>query len=257
MRLLRLFLIFWMTLQVCSGSAWAAAEWYLESNMLSLDASNRYVGAIVASNSSNAPVYVRATVTQLGLKEGQRVRSKDEAAVLKVSPTEFVIKPRESFRLRLLADVSKLNGPNASYYVKLEDASLLIAQADPSRSGMASGFLLAYEALVNINTDAKTNLSEKDFSLKTAQAGKLALTNLSRQHVYLERGNACPDRQTLPVDCAAIADFPKQSLLPGETLLFSAATLPYLAILVQPKLNFRIKPDRIYLPMPAQSASSL
>jgi len=224
-------------------------DWYLESNMLSLDASNRFVSTIAATNPSSSPLYIRATVTQVALKDGKRIRQEDAAGVLKISPAEFIIRPRETFRVRLLADPGKLDGASSSYYVKFEDMSQLRPAGD-KHSGLAAGYTLAYEALINVNKESLSSLTEKEFNLFKSTSGKLGLTNASKQHIYLDRGNACPDNKTLPVDCDVIPGFPKQTLLPGETVFFEASARPVLVVIAQPGLNLRSRPSRVYLPLP-------
>jgi hypothetical protein len=226
-----------------------AGGWFLATSMTSLDVSNRFVGSLAATNASNEPIYIRASVTRVSLKDGHRIRADDVEGVLKVFPAEFLLRSRETFRVRIFADASKLGNSNASYYIKLEDVSRVKLAIEGKQAGLVSGTLFAYEALVNVNPNATAELSSKDFSLKTLPSQKMALTNLSQQHIYLERGNACPEAATILVECDAIADFPKQSMLPGETLFFNSVAKPYLVMLAQPKLNARTRANRIALPV--------
>lgn len=244
-------LLFWSaSLGAVMGNPLGVGDhWYLESNMLSLDSSNRYIGVLAATNSSSTTKFLRVSVNQVMLKDGVRTRRNDEAGVLKVFPSEFVLRPKETFRVRLLGDAGKLISGNASYYVKFEDVSRLKLDAT-NIDGAGAGFLVAYEALVNMSTEPAETLTNKDFIVSRLPSGRLEITNASKRHVYLERGNACPEVATMLVECDAIADFPKQSMLPGETLLFNPVAKPYLVMLVQPKLNSRIRATRIALPLP-------
>lgn len=227
-----------------------SGDWYLGANMVGLDASNRFVSSIAATSESNEPIYIRASVTRVLLKDGQRIRAADAEGVLKISPAEFVLRPKETFRVRVFADGHKLGANSGSYYIKFEDVSHVKLANEDKQAGLVGGTLFAYEALVNVNPNSTEELKSKDFSIVSLPSRKLALTNLSKQHIYLERGNACPEAATMLVECDAIADFPRQSMLPGETLFFNPVAKPYLVMLAQPKLNARTRANRIALSLP-------
>lgn len=224
--------------------------WYLESNAISLDPSNRFIGTLTATNPSRSPVYVRVTVQKLDLLNNKRVRSTDGNSALRAFPAEFMLRPGESFPVRLLVDLENQSSNSQSYYVKLEDVSDVALAQNNAKGSFGAGYLLAYEALVAVHKSPVDKLSREHFSLSLLPSGDFGLTNLSGQHIYLNRGDACPDSRTVLVECAPVIGFPRQTMLPNEMLTIPSFGSPVLGIIANAKLNARVRSSLIYLQSP-------
>lgn len=234
-------------------------EWYLDKNLIDMTPESRFVSQINLQNPGKTPVYVRATVKRIALgDDGQRQITADETGTLRVFPEEMVLPPGGGFSARLIVDTTKLTADAQSYYVRFEDVSQLHL-AEQSKSGaLAAGFLLAYEAMVAVHRHPKNELNDKDIGFARNAKGQLALVNQSGQHIYLNRGYACPNNTQVLVECSEWPAFPRQTLLPGEAVPLGepgTATAPaYLGLLAYPVLNSRRQPNRFYKPVPAVNA---
>lgn len=233
-----------------SKNAGADGSWFLESNAVSLDPGNRFLGSLTATNPGSGPVFIRVTVERLDLANNQRVRSSEVNGALKAFPAQFMLRAGQSFPVRLLVDLSKQGEGSQSFYVKLEDVSNTVAETDETKGMVGAAYLLAYEALVSVHKSPLNKLIPAHFALSRQANGAFGLTNLSGQHVYLNRGDACPDAKTLLVNCTSINGFPRQTMLPNETLVIPAIDAPVLGVLAYPKLNMRSQPSLMYLDVP-------
>ena len=220
--------------------------WFLQTSMMTLDAGTRFVGGSVVSNTGSAPVYVRTSVEAVSIVGGERVRAVVPNGALRVYPEEFVLRPGDAFTARLVADPTQMSGDSQSFYVKFSDVSNTHPDSKSS-AGMQNGFLLAFEALVSVNKKTSSKLTSTDFAL-TREGNKHALINKSGRHVYLDRGNACPESKPMLVDCKDIPEFPRQSLLPGEAVSFAAVDDVFLGIMVFAGLNPRDRAEILYIP---------
>ena len=239
-----------MSGQAAGGSVEHDGGWFLESNMVNLDSSNRFIGNLVATNPGKGPIYLRVNVSRIQLVDGVRKVLPDADGALKAFPQEFVLRPAESFSIRLLADLSKMTNPSQSYYVNVADISNLRPDLQTLKGALVGGYLIAYDAMVSIQRESIDSLTEAHFSLTQATDGMFSLKNLSGQHIYLNRGDACPNANTVLVNCSPVEKFPRQTMLPGETLSFPAFKAPVLGMLAYPKLNIRRKASLLYLNSP-------
>ena len=233
----------------CSPAWSAGTSWHLDKNYISLHADNRYFDTLEVVNESSEMLYIKASVSQLQTADGVRTTAPATAETLLVSPDEFVVRPGASFPVRVLANANAQSADSRSYYVRLTDVSK-IREAE-LKGGMVSGFAIAYEALTVVKKTPYESLAAGNFSVHAGPvAGDWVLNNLSGQHVFLSGGYECAtDRQRL-IDCAQILDFPRQSLLPGESVAFSARlSRPFLGLLVNADLGFRLPVKAVYLPM--------
>lgn len=228
-------------------------SWFLESNAISLDPSNRFIGSLTATNPGRSPVYVRVTVEKLELKDNKRVRSVDSQSALRAFPSEFMLRPGESFPVRLLVNLAGQPSNSQSYYVKLEDVSNVALAKNNSSGVVGAAFILAYEAMVSVHKSPIEKLLPEHFSLSRLASGEFGLTNLSGQHIYLNRGDACPDSKTALVECVPVIGFPRQTMLPDEMLKFPRFDAPFIGILANAKLNMRVRSSLIHLQTPREN----
>lgn len=234
-------------------------EWYLDKNLIDMTPESRFVSQINLQNPGKTPIYVRATVKRIGLGEnGQRQIATDDTGTLRVFPEEMVLPPGGGFAARLIVDTTKLTADAQSYYVRFEDVSQLHLAEQSTSSALAAGFLLAYEAMVAVHRHPKSELSDKDIIFTRNTKGKLTLVNQSGQHIYLNRGYACPTNTQVLIECSEWPAFPRQTLLPGEAVTLdepgAGAARAYLGLLAYPVLNSRRQPNRFYKSVPAANA---
>ena len=220
--------------------------WYVEQIMMTLDAASRFVGSSVISNPGSVPVYVRTSAERVAVVNGQRQRFPVDDGSLRVYPEEFVLRPGDSFTARIVSDPSKFQGDSQSFYIKFVDIS--DTKADASAPGIQNAFLLGFEVLVSVNKSAVPKFGSDQFKL--ARLGHdYELTNLTGHHLYLNGGGICPAGKPLLVDCKPVTNFPRQSLLPNETVKFpTTAEGNSIGILVSAGLNQRDRAVMLYFP---------
>lgn len=241
-----------LPLQMVAQAQSSDETWFLSTNMLTLDPSNRFVGSVIATNHSRDPIYVRTTVSRLELRDGQRVRLPDSTGALLAYPTEFVIQPGSSFTVRILSEPGRLPADAQSYYVRLSDVSnIALADEKAASGGLRGSYLLAFDTLVAVNRQPSIALTAGQFRLETRPDRTLWLTNLSTHHVYLDQGSSCASPQTYLVDCRAIPGFPRQSMLPGESIPVPDFATPHLGLMATAGLDQRrSRQSVLYLPHP-------
>jgi P pilus assembly chaperone PapD len=251
-RLLRAGALAAVVLATASGAQAAPGDnWNIDPNVLTLDPGNRFVGNVVAINRSNSPVFVRATVTRVELgPDGQRRRAPADSGTLRVYPSEFALKPNEAFTVRLIANPALMSTKAESFYVKMVDVGEVGFSGAPPNAG-AMAVLLGFEALVAVNRERATRELPAAAFPVVAEGDKVKLTNDSQRHIYLLEGYGCPNTSTFVVDCEKVAEFPRQSLLPGESVLLSAPATAFVTIALQPDLNATASRQVLYLPRPA------
>ena len=213
-------------------------SWYLSRNQMALNAGNRYYSTLNVTNDTNEPVYIRSSVDQLALVEGKRVRTMDTEQSLTISPEEFVIAPKRSVELRIFAKPGlQANVTNQSYYVNLTDASHTQAVG----SGAHTGFILSYDFLVSVAPPIDMAPKASDFVITTLEdSHTYRVTNGSTRHIFFSDVYACGNTTQELVDCQLLKDFPKQTLLPFESIEFkSTADMKVLGILMFDDLNMR------------------
>lgn len=255
MEKLRFLLSFLLALLPLAASAAPPApvasggEWYLDNNVLDMTPANRFIGAVNLTNPGDAPIYIRASVRRLELRDGKRVQVDDAGGALRVYPEEFVLQPHAGLAARFVADLAKLQGDVQSYMVKFEDVTNVQAQ-NSEQKGLFSGYLLAYDVMIAVHRSPKTDLAAGDLTLTRDAGGKLVLTNRSGQHIYLNRGDACAAAETPLAECKPWPHFPRQTMLAGEALTLDNVTTSFLGLLAYPGLNSRRVPNRFYLAVP-------
>ena len=226
----------------------SSSSWYLEKNYSALSPGNRYFDTIGVINKTNNSLYLRASIARLDLVSGERVTTADADDVILVSPDEFVVQPGGVFPVRILANPEKQVKDAQSYYIRLTDVSNL---KTPDLGAVAStGFLLAYEVLVTVNKSDLIPLSSASFELGTdpKKNNSLVLTSKATQHIYLDQGYACPDVKIKLIDCELIIGFPKQSLLPGESVVITyPGPMTYLGLMAGIDLSFKAGAKVFYL----------
>ncbi|WP_153013064.1 hypothetical protein [Pseudacidovorax intermedius] len=227
--------------------------WYLQTIMMNLDAKNRFIGTLVIHNTSNAPIYVKSSAEQVLVVDGKRERRPVQNGALQVYPEEFVLAPGNAFTARVVADPHKMTADSQSYYVKFVDISNIRADEQQRRS-MQSAYLLGFEALVTVNRRAFPPLATDQFQLQPTASG-YTLTNDSGHHIYLDQGGLCPASKPELVRCKPLPEFPKQSMLPGETVPLSLKSLSpapgdLIGVLAYDGLNQGDRAAVLYLPMP-------
>lgn len=226
----------------------AQQAWYMESSMLLLEPSNRYVATVVATNPTPQPVYLRASTTALLAQDGRRERAPDSGPVLSVYPAEFVLHPNSSFAVRVVADARKLEGTNRSFYLKLRDVSNLVAEG--AGSAMATSTLLAHEVLVSVGARNAATVKPDMFVVRRDDQGQWRLSNRSGQHVYLQGGYGCDNAQQSLNSCNMLRDFPRQSAVMDEELRIPAPNAPFLGVLLKPSLSQQSLPQALLIPVP-------
>lgn len=227
--------------------------WSLQTSTMGLDSKNRFVGSLVVNNSATAPVYVRASAEQVIIHDGKRERRPVKDGALQVSPDEFFLAPGSAFTARIVADPQKMTADSQSYYVKFVDISNVKAD-EQQRRAMQSAYLLGFEALVTVNRRAFPPLATGQFQLQPTASG-YTLTNDSGHHIYLDQGGLCPASKPELVRCKPLPEFPKQSMLPGETVPLSLKNLSpapgdLIGVLAYDGLNQGDRAAVLYLPMP-------
>lgn len=232
----RLFATGLLCMLVASIGAATTDSWYLNKNQVALNANNRYYSTINVANDTNEPVYIKTNVDQLALVDGKRVRTSDTEQSLTISPEEFVIAPRRTVELRVFAKPGLTAATsNQSYYVNLMDASQTQAQT----SGAHTGFILSYDFLVSVAPPIDQSLKATDFVIsRLDEPLTYRVTNGSSRHIFFSDVYACEDTRQELVECRLLKDFPKQTLLPAESILFNAtADMKVLGILMYDDLN--------------------
>lgn len=228
--------------------------WYVQNSMLGLGAATRFVGGLVVSNPSASTVYVRTSVDRVAIVGGERRRLPVDNDVLRIYPEEFVLRPGDSFTARVVASPGAMPADSQSFYVKFTDISNTKSDAG-SPTGMQNAYLLAFESWVTVNRTPISRLTTDQFALGR-EGDNYTLKNLSGRHLYLDRGGMCPASKPLLVECKAFTSFPRQSILPEETVRFPATVsgddgkASYVGILVFGGLNHSDRADSIYLPIP-------
>ncbi len=226
--------------------------WSLSSNMVVLAPSNRFTTALVVTNPADRPLYVRTAVHALAVEDGRRQRRPETAGALRIYPAEFVVRPGGAVTVRLLADAGRLDGPgNQSFYATLTDVSRTVASGEDG--GVAQGISLAYDVLVSVNRQPAARLPADAFTLAGGDGGAsrpLRLSNRSGQHVMLNGGYRCADDQQALKDCQAIPAFPRQSMLPGETLDIPDVQAPFLGLWLFPSLDTTGRSQALFIPRP-------
>ncbi len=241
-------------LPLAVASTWALAEtWHIETASTLLEPANRYIGVLVATNRSDIPIYVRAKALKIVIENGKRRQAEDGAHTLSVYPAEFVLQPRSSFNVRLVADISKIEGPAQSFYVRLTDVSNIAARGE---GGMSSGVLYAYDTLVAVSKIRPSTLDPTAFAVVRNPAGGAALANQSVQHVFLQAGYRCDTDRRQLVDCEQMLPFPSQSLLPGEVLTLPELSTPYFGLLLLPTLSAQSRPRALMIPASPPTVSA-
>lgn len=230
-----------------SKSTESSSAWYLEKNYAALSSENRYFDTVAAINKTANILYLRASVARLDLVDGKRKTTPDTDEVILVSPDEFVVQPGESFPIRILANPEKQAKDAQSYYIRLTDVSNL--KVPELGAANSTGFLLAYEILTTVNKSDLTPPSSSSFTLQGDLSKKtLLLTSKASQHMFLDQGYACPEVRKKLIDCELILGFPKQSLLPGESVVISyPGPLEYLGLMAGSDLSFKIGVNVIYI----------
>lgn len=223
------------------------AAWYLEKNLMTLDADNRFFETVDVVNKSSFPLYLRATLFKMELRAGTRVVEPEAGEPLLVSPGEFVVQPGTGFPVRIMANPDLQAEDSASYYVRLTDVSSLRAEGEGS--GAVAAFSLAYDILTVVKKTAYRDILAQDFTLVAGAAeGDFRLVNDSDQHVYLGSGYACVDAQQPLVECEQVLDFPRQSLMPGEAVAVQThSSRPFLGILLKENLGANTPQKKLYL----------
>lgn len=241
-----------LPLAVASTLAFAQT-WHIETASTLLEPANRYIGVLVATNRSDVPIYVRAKTFKILVENGKRRQSEDGTHMLSVYPAEFVLQPQSSFNVRLVANISKIEGPGQSFYVRLTDVSNIAARG---QGGMSNGVLYAYDTLVAVSKTRSSILEPAAFAVLRDPAGGAALANQSLQHVFLQAGYRCgTDRQQL-VDCEQMLPFPSQSLLPGEVLALPELSTPYFGLLLLPTMSAQSRPRALMIPASLPTVSA-
>jgi P pilus assembly chaperone PapD len=205
--------------------------------MTSLTTANRMVSTLTAQNTGDEPIYVRAEVTRLTLDaQGRRTRSADDDGAISVFPSEFVVRPRSTFRVRVVANPALVKGRSQSYYVRFSDVSA--TEAEPSASGVQASVTYSFDALVNVLPATRQTQNLGSFVLATDDASRrLALVNQTERHVYVEEGFACPRKDAPVQECMKLDVFPRQSMLPDERLPIPPVSSTHLAILYRTDLT--------------------
>lgn len=213
----------------------AGESWYLSTNQIALRPANRYFASIDVSNDSAEPVYVRSSVDRLTLIRGERVRTKDIDQSLTISPDEFVVPPKSSVSVRVFAKPGiQADATNQSYYVTLEDAS----RTQALREGSNTGFILAYDFLVAVAPLIDPPPQSKDFQVNQIEGIHYTFSNNSGRHIFVDDAYACINMNQRLVDCQQLLKFPKQSLLPMESLAFeSTPDMKFFGFLAYESLN--------------------
>lgn len=209
----------WAPLAPLDSALAKGESWYLSTNQIALQATNRYFASISVINDSAEPVYIKSAIERISLKEGERIRSPDTEQSLTISPDEFVLPPKSSVVVRVFSKPGmEINSSNQSYYVKLEDVS----RTETLREGSNTGFVLAYEFLVSVAPRIDPVPQSKDFQITQVSDAHYIFKNKSNRHIYLDDGFACADNSQPLVECQKIEKSPKQSLLPQESVPFEA-----------------------------------
>ena len=200
-------------------TSWAVDEgWYLTRNQMSLNAGNRYFSTLNVVNNTGEPVYLKSRVDKLSLENGERKRSPDTDQGLTLSPEEFVLPPRKSVELRIFAKPGLQSSVSQSYYANLTDVS----SAHSLNSGANTGFLLSYDFMVAVAGVIDQPIKAENFTITSVDGAKVyAIRNESGRHIFLGESYACENTKQPLVECTQLNDFPKQSLLPAESLQFT------------------------------------
>jgi len=237
-----------------NGIATAPSDtWHLQTSMMNMDASTRFTASIVLNNPGESIVYVRSSAERVAIVDGERRRLPIPEGALRVYPEEFVLRPGEAFTARLVADPDRMAGVSASYYVKFVDSADIRAD-ELGKGGVQSAYLLGFEALVTVNRTPVPRIGAAQLRLARDEGDDVyALTNLSGRHLYLDRGGLCPPSRPMLVDCQAFPEFPRQSLLPDETVRFPITPLrpaaeDLVAVMVHAGLSQRDRVEVVYLP---------
>jgi hypothetical protein len=214
------------------------SSWQVEPYMLSLTAGSRYVATATAQNTSSEPIYVRANVMPVLLDaDGRRVRAEDDGAI-SVFPSEFVLRPNSTFRVRLVANPARGNLalPTQSYYVRFQDVSSIAAEGQ--QRSVHTAFSYSFETLVSVVRDVRSLSAAATVELvPDARAkGGMALVNNTGRHIYLDSGQACVEARAAQ-ECSKLEPFPRQSLLPGEKVALESLPAPYLSLMIRTDLN--------------------
>lgn len=239
---------------LAAAPSWAGPgdSWNIDPNVLTLDPGNRFVGNIVAINRGASPVFVRATITRVELDaKGARQRASADQGPLRVYPSEFALRPNEAFTVRVIANPGLMAQKAESYYVKMVDVGEVgFSGVQPNAGAMA--VLLGFEALVAINRERAPREMPATSLAVTSADGALRIGNRSQRHIYLLEGFACPNARTFTTECEKIADFPRQSMLPDESVAIKGSVgSPFLALTFQADLNATAQRQLLYLPNPA------
>ncbi|MFN7571872.1 MAG: hypothetical protein ACK5TK_10550 [Betaproteobacteria bacterium] len=248
----------WAAALLAAAPSWAGPgdSWNIDPNVITLDPGNRFVGNIVAINRGASPVFVRATITRVELDaNGARQRAPAEQGPLRVYPSEFALRPNEAFTVRVIANPGVMTHKAESFYVKMVDVGEVgFSGAQPNAGAMA--VLLGFEALVAVNRErSPRELPATSLAVSRAE-GVLRITNRSQRHVYLLEGFGCPNARTFTTECEKIADFPRQSMLPDESVTIKAAVgSPFIALAFQPDLNATSQRQLVYLDNPTSTAA--
>lgn len=220
----------------------ADGAWYIDANVVNLAPFNRFTSTVNLVNPGTRPLYIRSSVAALQVEQGERKLLQDVSGdVVRVFPSQLVLRPGQSFTVRLLGVADKLPRDSSSYYVKFVDVSNVHAE-ELDGGAVVMSTLLGYEVLLNANTENPKTLKADALVLQARSDGAATLTNRSGQHIFLREGRSCPDEKTAFLECTPLANFPIQSMLPGEILRFNGMTKPFLGLLAVPALSEQVAP---------------
>lgn len=248
--LLVLILVWGVPFHAKSQTTTSNDSWYIEGNMLTLSSANRYLGTVIVSNPTRTPVYVTSSVESLTLGVSGRQRSAEGIEAIRVYPERFVLRPGETFSVRIAAQADKVSRDSQSFYVRLTDASN-VDDAEAG-SGLTSAFMIGYDVMVAVDNTGGASLDGRRLVWRQLSSGAQVLENRTGRHVYLESVSACPDVVNRLDQCTVIKNAPKQSLLPDETVAMPGTDAEKLGIQLRRTLNAKDFPQTFYLTKTAE-----